>query len=176
MPLMRTRLALATILTAALVAACSGSGGTTTTPRPVATNAQASSGQPADTAAPAGNVDCAAIKTASQQLLAIQLLAQLKSADTIESIRSKQFGNLDLDAFLAAMAALHALDGYTSPLGDPKAAIQVYEQAGQAAQVLFATDPITQEAIDTYNTNVGTVSEFLGHQIAIGGALDAAGC
>ncbi len=64
----------------------------------------------------------------------------------------------------------------TSPLGDPKAAIDTYEKAGEAAKVLFATEPVTQAAIDTYNQNVGSVGEFLSHQIAISGALDAAGC
>ena len=61
-------------------------------------------------------------------------------------------------------------------LATPRRSIDFYETAGEAAQVLFATDPITQAAIDTYNENVGTVSEFLGHQIAISGAIDEAGC
>ncbi len=106
----------------------------------------------------------------------VQLLAQLRTPDAIEAVRTKQIGNLDLDAFLAAMHTLHALDGRSSVLGDPKAAIDTYETAGKAAQVLFATDPMTQAAIDTYNQNVGTLTEFLGHQGAIAGAMDAAGC
>jgi hypothetical protein len=53
----------------------------------------------------------------------------------------------------------------------------VYEQAANAAKVLFATEPITQAAIDAYNQdNVGTVGDFLSHQIAISGAMDEAGC
>ena len=110
------------------------------------------------------------------QLLGVQLLAQLRSPDTAESIRDKAFGNLDLDAFLAAMDELHALDGQSSVLGDPKAAIEVYEEAAQAAKTLFDTDPITQEAIDAYNEHVGDVGPFLGHQTAIAGAMDSAGC
>ncbi|MGZ6274100.1 MAG: hypothetical protein ACXWM8_07405, partial [Candidatus Limnocylindrales bacterium] len=128
------------------------------------------------TAKPGAKVDCAAITTAAQQLIAIQFFAQLNTPDTIASIKSKQIGNLDLDAFLAGMHDLHALDAYSSPLGDPKAAIDFYEKAGQAAQTLFATDPVTQAAIDTYLENVGTVADFLSHQIAISGAIDAAGC
>lgn len=89
-------------------------------------------------------------------------------------MKAKQIGNLDLDTFLAAMHDLHALDGYSSPLGDPKTAIAVYEKAGQAARVLFASNPITQAAIDTYNENVGTIGKFLAHQAAIAGAMDAA--
>lgn len=175
---MRIRLVIPVLLVT-LLAACGGGGtGGAPTATSSAAAGQASSGQPADTAAPAGNgnVDCAKITTAAQQLLMIQFLAQLKTPETIESIKTKQIGNLDLDAFLAGMHELHALDSYASPLGDPKAAIDFYEEAGKAAQVLFATDPMTQAAIDTYNQHVGTVAEFLNHQIAISGAMGAAGC
>jgi hypothetical protein len=175
---MRMRL-VATALLVALLAACGGgSSATASNANPSATNNQTATGQPSDTTPPAGNgnVDCTAIKTAAQQLLAVQFLAQLKTADTIEQIRDKKIGNLDLDAFLAGMGELHVLDSYSSPLGDPKAAIDFYEKAGTAGQVLFATDPITQAAIDTYNENVGTIPEFLSHQAAIAGAMDAAGC
>jgi hypothetical protein len=164
---MRTGLVLPALLLVVL-AACNAAGGP---------------GSSADQSAPAasvpagnGSVDCARIEAAARQLLAIQLLAQLNSPDTVEGIRAQTIGNLDLDAFLAAMHDLHALDSHASPLGDPKAAIDVYEKAGEAAQVLFATDPITQAAIDTYNENVGDVAAFLGHQIAISGAIDEAGC
>ncbi len=172
---MRTRLVL-TVLLIAVLAACGGSSGTASTTKPAATAGQASTSQPTNAPVGNGKVDCATIKTAATQLLMVQFLAQLKTKDTIESVKSKQIGNLDLDAFLAGMHELHALDSYSSPLGDPKAAIDFYEKAGKAAQVLFATDPITQAAIDTYNTNVGTVTDFLGHQMAISGAMDAAHC
>jgi len=161
---MRIRFAVIALLVA-ILAAC-GSGG--------APNANPSSA--GSTPPGGGSVDCAAIKTAAQQLLAVQFLAQLRNADTIEQIRTGQIGGLDLDKFLAAMNELHVLDSYASPLGDPKAAIDLYVKAGKAAQVLFATEPMTQAAIDTYNENVGTVGEFLGNQVAISGAIDAAGC
>jgi hypothetical protein len=156
-----------------VLAACSGTS-TASNPNPPAAS-QAATGQ-ASNPPVGGKVDCAALKTATQQLLAVQFLAQLKNPDTIASIKNKRIGNLDLDAFLTAMHTLHALDPYASPLGDPKPAIDFYEKAGTAAKVLFATDPLTQAAIDTYNLNVGTVPAFLGHQIAISGAMDAAGC
>ncbi len=85
-------------------------------------------------------------------------------------------GNLDLDKFLAGMHELHVLDGYATPLGDPKPAIDGYEQAAQAAKVLFATDPITQSAIDAYLEHVGSVADFIGHQAAIATAISFAGC
>jgi len=158
-------------LLVALLAGCGGAG-TPSNANPSSTRQQPGASAPAG----GGQVDCAAIKTAAQQLLAVQFLAQLRNPDTIESIKTGQIGGLDLDKFLVGMNDLHALDSFSSPLGDPKAAIEVYEKAGRAAQVLFATEPITQAAIDTYNENVGTVGEFLSHQVAISGAIDAAGC
>jgi hypothetical protein len=171
---MKIRLLFAALLIG-LLAACGGGTGSSSGP---STTGPASSSQPAATGTPAGNgkVDCTAIKAAAVQLLSVQLLAQMTTPDAVASIKAKEIGNLDLDAFLSAMHDLHALDAYASPLGDPKAAIDFYETAGKAAQVLFATDPMTQAAIDTYNKNVGTVGDFLGHQTAIAGAMDAAGC
>lgn len=171
---MKTRLAIPLLLMA-LLSACGGSSGAASTTNPSAPNT--STQKPAATTpAGKGNADCATIKKAAVELLSVQFLAQLKTADTIQQVKAKQMGNLDLGVFLSAMHDLHALDSYSSPLGDPKAAIDFYEKAGQAAQVLFATDPMTQAAIDTYNQNVGTGTDFLGHQVAIAGAMDAAGC
>jgi hypothetical protein len=157
------------LLLVAIVAACGGNPGGTSGAKP------ATAGPGSTT--PAGQVDCAAIETAGEQLIAIQLMAQLRNPETVASIRDKQIGNLDLDALLAALAVLHALDGYASPLGDPKAAIDSYETAAKAAKELFANEPITQAAIDAFNAeNVGTVATFLGRQAAIAGAIGEAGC
>ena len=171
---MRSHLMLPVLLSALLVAAC---GGATSPPAATTPAGGAATRQPAASSAPAGGtVDCTAIKSAAVQLISIQLLAQLTTPDNVASIKGKEMGNLDLDAFLAAMKTLHTLDGYASPLGDPKAAIDAYEAAAKAAKVLFATDPVTQAAIDVYAKNVGPVSTFLGHQVAIAGAMDQAGC
>jgi hypothetical protein len=164
---MRNRLVVP-ILLLALLAACNSGG--LPSAQPSKAGGQASSaGQP-------GTVDCTAIKTAAQELIMVQFLAQLTTPDTVEAVKTHQIGNLDLDKFLAAMHTLHALDSHPGVLGDPKAAIDVYEKAGKAAQVLFATDPVTQAAIDTYNQNVGTLTAFLGHQSAISAAMGEAGC
>ena len=167
---MRIRLVIPALLVALLAACSSGS---------TASNGQASTGGQPNASVPAGNgtVDCAAITTAAQELIMVQFLAQLKTPDAVESVKTHQIGNLDLDKFLAAMHTLHALDGHPGVLGDPKAAIDFYEKAGKAAQVLFATDPMTQAAIDTYNNdNVGTLTDFLGHKAAISAAMGEVGC
>ena len=165
---MKIRLA-TPILLLVLLAGCGGTVPGSST-KPVATSGQGA------TAKPGGAVDCAALATAAQQLISIQLLAQLKTPDAVDSIKNKAIGNLDLDTFVSALETLHALDGHPSVLGDPKAAIDFYITAAKAAKVLFATNPMTQAAIDTYNLNVGTVADFLGHQVAISGAMGEAGC
>jgi hypothetical protein len=167
---MRIKLLLSALLVAVLAACSSGSGssGASSDANPTPTAATASAGH--------GSVDCAKINTAARELLELQYMAQLRTPDAVAQVKTHQIGNLDLDKFLAAMHDLHALDSLASPLGDPKPAIDFYETAGKAAQVLFATDPMTQAAIDTYNQSVGTVAEFLGKQITISAAMGAAGC
>ena len=175
---MRTRLLLTTLLGAALLAACSGGGGSVSTSKPPTVLAQTAAA-PADSAAPAGggSVDCTAVKAALAKIIvSVQLLAQMRDPAGVDAVQSKTMGDFDPDEFLAALHDLHALDGQTSVMGDPKAAIDAYEEAGQAAKTLFATKPVTQAAIDAYNTHVGTITEFLGHQGAIAGAMDSAHC
>jgi hypothetical protein len=123
-----------------------------------------------------GDVDCAAVTEAAQQLLSVQLLAQLDSPESIQPIKDKEIGALDLAKFQAAMETLHQLDGSSGPLGDPKEAIDTYQAAATKAQALFDADPPTQADIDAYNQSIGEPGEFLGHQAAISGALAEAGC
>ncbi|HXG26899.1 MAG TPA: hypothetical protein VNL94_08645 [Candidatus Binatia bacterium] len=122
-----------------------------------------------------GNVDCDAVRSAAQKLVGIQLLAQLTTPQAIETIKS--VGNLDLDALLGALDELHALDTVSTPLGNAKESIETYEKATRAAKELFAMAPVTQAAIDAFNSeHVGTVGEFLAKQAAISGAIGEAGC
>lgn len=161
------------ILLIALLAACSSTSGASSGP---STNGNPSQAGQASAGEQPGGLDCEALTTAAAQLIMLQFLAQLRDADSVEAVKTKQIGNLDLDVFLAAMHTLHALDSHPSVLGDPKPAIDFYEKAGRAAKDLFAADPLTQAAIDAYNENVGTVTEFLSHQTAISAAIGEAGC
>jgi hypothetical protein len=177
MPGMRTRLLTPTLFIV-LLAACSSGGGAASTATAAAPG-QTSAGQPADSAAPAGNgsVDCTKVKAALAKIIvSVQLLAQIHDPAAVEAFKSKAIGDLDPDEFLAALKDLHALDGQTSVMGDPKAAIDAYEAAGQAAKTLFAASPVTQADVDTYNQSVGSLTDFLGHQTAIAGAMDSAHC
>jgi hypothetical protein len=162
---------------ALLLAACGGGssdaassdggdgGGTSTTAAPSS-----------DSGSKGGDVDCDEITDAAQQLISIQLLAQLDSPETVEQIKSNQIGALNLDSFIAGMETLHQLDGYAGPLGDPQAAIDLYIDAAKQAQTLFDANPPTQAAIDEYQASIGTTGDFLSHQTAIAGGLEEAGC
>lgn len=168
---MRIRLAALSVLV--ILAASCGSGGSDS----AGTTNTTEAGKTATTGSNnSEKVDCAALKVAGQQLLSVQFLAQLRNPAIIERLKAGTIGNLDLDKFLAAMETFHALDGYESPLGDPKEAIDFYETAARSAQELFAADPPTQAAIDKYNTAIGSTASFIGRQTAIAGALDEAGC
>ena len=175
---MRTRLLLTTLLGAVLLAACTGGGGTASTAKPPPPLPRR---PPRPPTPPRPRVAAASTAPPSRPRLAkiivsVQLLAQMRDPAGVDAVQSKTIGDFDPDEFLAALHDLHALDGQTSVMGDPKAAIDAYEEAGQAAKTLFATKPVTQAAIDTYNTHVGTIAEFLGHQGAIAGAMDSAHC
>ena len=164
---MKIKVALPFVL-AVFVAACGGAGGPASTAKsqPGATQAQGGGG---------GKVDCTKLKAAAAQLISIQLLAQLTTPDAVEQVKS--MNSLDINGLIDALGDLHALDSVSSPFGDTRASIDAYEKAAKAAKALFAMNPVTQAAIDAYNKdNVGTVSEFLGKQIAISGAMGEAGC
>ena len=105
-----------------------------------------------------------------------QLLAQLDSPESVQSIKDMDIGALDLAKFQAAMETLHQLDGSAGPLGDPKEAIDTHQDAATKAQALFDADPPTQADIDAYNESIGEPGKFLMHQAPISGALEEAGC
>jgi hypothetical protein len=174
---MRSRL-LSLTLVAVVAAACGGGGAASTSnpsaaaPSSAATQAAASTG-----AGSTGKVDCASLKDAGGELIiGSQLLAQMRTPDSVQAIKDKTVGNFDPDKFIAAMQQLHALDGVSSPLGDPKPAIDAYIAAGTAAKELLAKSSVTQADIDAYLKSVGSISDFLGKQMAISGAMSAAGC
>ena len=176
-PAMRSRL-LALALVALVAAACGGGGGSSTTTPTAAASVAASQAAASTGTGGTGKVDCSSLKEAGAQLiLGSQILAQLRTPDTVQAVKDKTIGStFDPDAFIAAMQQLHVLDGVKSPLGDPKAAIDAYIAAAQAAKDLLAKSSVTQADIDAYLKNVGSISDFLGKQMAISGAMSAAGC
>jgi hypothetical protein len=151
-----------------------GSDGVTTTTASSSDDGGGSDGSGTDGS---GDVDCDAIDEANAAFIVpVQLLAQVRDPVTFESVKSGTVGNLDIDAFLAAVDEMHALDDVETPLGDPKEALDVYEAAGDKMKELLDAGTVTQADIDELVDIVGPVSDFLGHQIAIAGALDTVGC
>lgn len=162
------RRVLALLAVAVLVAACGAGapGG--------AASAGAASGPAASSAA---KPNCAALKKAASQLaVGVQLLAQMRSPQTVEAVKDKVVGDFDPDTFIAALQQLHAVDSPTAPLGNPKTAIDNYIAAAQSAKTLLAKDGVTQADVDAYLAKVGTISDFVGGQAPISAALSAAGC
>ena len=136
--------------------------------------------RPLDSAAPAGggSVDCTAVKAALAKIIvSVQLLAQMRDPAGVDAVQSKTIGDFDPDEFLAALHDLaRASTARPRSWATRRPRSTPMRTAGQAAKTLFATKPVTQAAIDTYNTHVGTIAEFLGHQGAIAGAMDSAHC
>lgn len=167
-------------VTAVLLLAGCGAGATDTPP---AANGghEASSLPPGDGGnqpPQGGSLDCTAINRASGELVVgVQLLAQIRDPESVERLKGGTAGpRLDLDQLAADLATLDPLAAYPSPLGDPGQAIAAYKSAVAEAKELFAADPATQDAIDAYHSHLGSISDFLGHQVPIGGAVDKAGC
>ena len=174
---MRSRL-LSLALVALVAAACGGGGASATTNPTAAATTAASQAAASTGTGGTGKIDCTATKQAgAEMIVGSQILAQLRTPDTVQAVKDKTIGGtFDPDTFIAAMQKLHVLDNVKSPLGDPKAAIDAYIAAGQAAKDLLAKSSVTQADIDAYLKNVGSISDFIGKQMAISGAMSAAGC
>lgn len=178
---MRIRLLLLAALLAVL-AACGSSGdpaqGGTATPGGPAATSDTATDAPTDAPAGNGNVDCAKVQAAITELIVpIQLMAQIRDPDAVSTFKEGLAGTkLEPDRILAALHDLHELDGVSSVLGNPKDAVDAYEDAATALKTLFDKASPTQADVDAYNDHIGELSTFLMHQAAISGAVDEADC
>lgn len=127
-----------------------------------------------DPGAPGGI--CTRLDEAAEQLDQVPLFLQLTTPDNVNAIKAKLIGDLDLDEFFRAMVVLHQLDGSSSPLGDPRDAINAYERAAVEAKPLFAAPSPSQASINAYQDVIGDPGTFLAHQTPIAAALTEAGC
>lgn len=172
---------LALLIAVFLLAACSGgddSGSSPTLPGDGGGNATTDDGGSDDGGSDgSGQIDCDTVTAALSDIgVPVQLMAQVRDPATLAAIKEGTVGNLDIDAFLAAIDVLHALDSFDGPLGDPKESLDAFEEAGTEMKALLAADAPTQADIDAYNTTIGSAGDFLGLQVAIAGGLDAANC
>lgn len=125
---------------------------------------------------PVGNVDCSLLQDPQIQtdLLGIQVLAQLRSQDAVDTIND---GVLTFDpvAFTSTLERLRVLSGHgVEGFGDPSEAVDFYEGASDiAAEILAVEGTVPQSMFDELIAYEGEVADFLYHQVAISAALDA---
>ncbi len=158
---------------APVVSASSGGGSGSDTNKSANKDANASGSESA-------SIDCPSVKAAAAGfVLEVQFLAQLRTPAQYKLVKD---GTVSFDAAKARkdIATLRALESVrvSSPIGGSlKDALDVYDHAAELAQANLAVDdPFTQaqgtELADLTKDTAG----FLGHQVAIAMALDAAHC
>jgi len=131
---------------------------------------------PTDTAHGTGgtSIDCTVLKAPSiaDYIVGIQVLAQLRSQDSVDLIKS---GTLAYDPTVmeSTLTALKALAGHGVPgLGDPGPDVDFFLGANSLAKDILATDgPVPQAKFDAIAAYEGDVGTFLGHQLSINAAL-----
>lgn len=179
---MSARLLLAALAPSFLGSACGGgddeaSPDTTTAADRSASDSSGDSTDDDDGGSP--DVDCAAITEATQGLgLALQILAQLRTLDQYALVKD---GTLVLDpaATLEDIDTLRALEGVEiqAGFGSVKETLDTYEEAATLAQGnLAVNDPFADAKGDELAALTEDVAGFLGGQVALGFALDAASC
>ncbi len=171
-----------------VAAACSSTAGSGGTVASASSNGAAGSGSSSGSGDGAGSgsgsgsssVDCPSVKAAAAGFgLEVQFLAQLRTPDQYKLVKD---GTVSFDAAKAQkdIATLRALENVPvkNPLGGSvKDALDVYAQAADLAQQNLAVDdPFTQAKGQELADLTKDTSKFLGHQVAIAMALDAAHC
>lgn len=177
---MRRRLALALLSATLLVGACGGgdddasgdaAGDETTAPA-------ADDGGGSDRG-DGGDVDCAAVTAALEGFgLDLQLMAQLRTPSQYALIKDGTL-SLDPDKTLANIEVLRALEAFEiqGTTTSVEEALDVYEDAAQLTKEnLAAADPFADAKGDELAALTEDVGAFLGGQLPIGMAFDAAGC
>jgi ABC-type glycerol-3-phosphate transport system substrate-binding protein len=178
---MHRRLALALLSATLLIGACGGgdddaaddaAGDETTVPA-------ADDGGGGSDLGDGGDVDCAAVTAALEGFgLDLQLMAQLRTPAQYALIKDGTL-SLDPDKTLAHIEALRALEGFEiqGTTTSVEEALDVYEEAAQLTKEnLAAADPFADAKGDELAALTEDVGAFLGGQLPIGMALDAAGC
>lgn len=153
-------------LVALTLSACSPDGGDASGTTTTTTTTQAGGG---------GDFDCAVLDDPETQtyLLGIQILAQLRSQDQVDGIKS---GSLTYDPD-GVKRVLELLKGLPSDgtLGDPGPDLDFYLEANEKARAILAVDgPVPQEMFDDLIAFEGDIGSFLGHQLSINGAVGEA--
>ena len=141
-----------------------------------ASSAAAAAGGDSSSPAPAagGAVDCSAITKddLAKFLVYTQILAQIRTPDTVAAIKSKSITDYTPESFAAILAKLQVLAGHPAAgMGDPGAALDFYAKANDSAKALLDSASVTQAQLDAYQAQVGGVASILSKQVAINAAI-----
>jgi len=140
-----------------------------------ASSAAAAAGGDSSSPAPAGGaVDCSALTKddLAKFLVYTQILAQIRTPDTLTAIKEKSITDYTPESFAAILAKLQVLAGHPAAgMGDPGAALDFYAKANDSVKALLDSASVTQAQLDAYQAQVGGVSSILGKQVAINAAI-----
>ena len=140
-----------------------------------ASSAAAAAGGDSSSPAPAGGaVDCSAITKddLAKFLVYTQILAQIRTPDTLTAIKEKSITDYTPESFAAILAKLQVLAGHPAAgMGDPGAALDFYAKANDSAKALLDSASVTQAQLDAYQAQVGGVASILSKQVAINAAI-----
>jgi hypothetical protein len=122
-----------------------------------------------------GDVDCTALSgdDAATYTVGIQLLAQIRSQDTVDSMKGSGL-TYDPEAMDRILTKLKSLAGH-GVLGDPGPDVDFYLEAnGKARDILAVSGPVPQSMFDDLIAFEGDVGDFITRQISISAAYDEA--
>jgi hypothetical protein len=137
--------------------------------------ASAASANAGETApASGGSVDCSGITKddLAKYLVYTQLLAQVKSADTVASLKAKQFSDYTPEAMSAILAKLGVLAGHPAAgFGDPADSLAYFTKANDALAAMIAADAPTKAQLDAYTAALGGTATAIGKQLPVNAAI-----
>ena len=172
----RTATALAAATLALILAACSSTATTSGTTGAGSTTATTTSAATTP-AGGGGSVDCSALTgdDAGTYTVGIQILAQLRSQDVVDSIKAGGM-TYDPEAMARILTKLKSLAGH-GVLGDPSADVDFYLAANEKARAILAVSgPVPQGMFDDIVAFEGDIGTFIGRQVSISAAYsDACG-
>jgi len=173
--------ALSVVVTLALTA-CGGSSASDTlnnaisnASKAASVAASAASANAGETAPAAGSsVDCSGITKddLAKYLVYTQVLAQVRTADTVAALKAKQFSDYTPEAMSAILAKLAVLAGHPATgFGDPAESLAYFTKANSLVAAMIAADAPTQAQLDEYKTALGGTAAAIGKQLPVNASI-----
>jgi hypothetical protein len=121
-----------------------------------------------------GGVDCSGLskEDLAKFLVYTQLLAQVRSADSVATIKGKQFTDYTPEAMSAILTKLGVLAGHPATgFADPADSLAYFTKANDLVAAMVAADAPTQAQIDEYTAALGGTAAAIGKQLPINAAV-----